>query len=522
MRWPREIGVGLLLTYALALYGALGGLPGQPEHEAHLFLASHYFSSYFDLWDGRWYGGFSVGGHPPLVHQLVGLLGRLPGLGIERAYAAMTVVAALSLVAGCAAFIEQLSEPPAPFAAALLVAAYPYLYLFLFPFGQLAFIAAMALGLLAAAALLQGLRSRGGRMYAAASLLAVAALAAHPLGILPLALGWGLALRCALKAPAGRSDGRRLLLAGAAAAAGALLGLWPFWTLLQDPNARSLPMGKQGWGALALGAALIVATSGLAAWRDRRFGATALGLALLALGLFDGVPTVAWDKWIWLAGLAGILGLAASLRGTPYAAVLAMAGAACLVVPISMILGEHGRASTLPRRRALAEVSAFLERPGNERWRYVTLGIGNERLELSRRTRVGSLDGGMPWLAGEALRGTPFHSFDQLPMEQREAIEVLERVLARADAHGLRWVISGDDRATPILEKHGYRIRSAFRGSVVLWENEAVAPARVLSARPRKLAALGWGLIPPMALGLGLCLWAWERVRWRGSAPART
>ncbi|MEK7327307.1 MAG: hypothetical protein AAB217_18840, partial [Chloroflexota bacterium] len=40
----------------------------------HLFFADHYRRWWFDLFEPRWFGGFSAASYPPLVHQLVALL----------------------------------------------------------------------------------------------------------------------------------------------------------------------------------------------------------------------------------------------------------------------------------------------------------------------------------------------------------------------------------------------------------------------------------------------------------------
>ena len=47
---------------------------------AHLFFASHYMHSWFNTWEPRWFGGFSVTSYPPLVTQLLALGGFVFGL----------------------------------------------------------------------------------------------------------------------------------------------------------------------------------------------------------------------------------------------------------------------------------------------------------------------------------------------------------------------------------------------------------------------------------------------------------
>ena len=46
----------------------------------HLFFADHYAQNWFEPWNYKWYTGFIVMSYPPLVHQAIGLLSLLGGL----------------------------------------------------------------------------------------------------------------------------------------------------------------------------------------------------------------------------------------------------------------------------------------------------------------------------------------------------------------------------------------------------------------------------------------------------------
>ena len=54
----------------------------------HIFFADHYRKSWFDTWETKWYGGFSVTSYPPLAHQLIALLSF--AFGLEWAYKILT------------------------------------------------------------------------------------------------------------------------------------------------------------------------------------------------------------------------------------------------------------------------------------------------------------------------------------------------------------------------------------------------------------------------------------------------
>ena len=50
----------------------------------HMFFAAHYRSDWLETWDNRWYGGYDLASYPPLVHQVVAILGKK--IGILAAY----------------------------------------------------------------------------------------------------------------------------------------------------------------------------------------------------------------------------------------------------------------------------------------------------------------------------------------------------------------------------------------------------------------------------------------------------
>ncbi|RPI99894.1 MAG: hypothetical protein EHM39_05730, partial [Chloroflexi bacterium] len=65
----------------------------------HMFFADHYRQNWWALWDPRWYAGFEVISYPPLVHQLIGLTGRVIGVDAGNALLASVVMAAFPLEA---------------------------------------------------------------------------------------------------------------------------------------------------------------------------------------------------------------------------------------------------------------------------------------------------------------------------------------------------------------------------------------------------------------------------------------
>ncbi|MBX3082877.1 MAG: hypothetical protein KF716_14670 [Anaerolineae bacterium] len=96
---PHKFPTLLLLAVigALALHGMLlfaGSYRGTYDAYVHIFFADHYRRYWFDLWEPRWYTGFTMVSYPPLTHQLTALLsypfGLLNGFILVMLFGAVT------------------------------------------------------------------------------------------------------------------------------------------------------------------------------------------------------------------------------------------------------------------------------------------------------------------------------------------------------------------------------------------------------------------------------------------------
>ena len=189
-------GLSLVFNLPLAL---LKIHRGAFDTYVHIFLADHYRRAWFDLWEPRWYMGFSVASYPPLVHQLIALLSwpleaglrwlqpgpeRFRGAtlwqGEEAAYVLVLLGALVLLPLAVRAFAGLFVGPRTANLAGLLAVVTPGLSLVAWSFGQLPSLMATGMVLLALA---RGRRYLvGGRrrdLLQAVSLAAVAAATHH-------------------------------------------------------------------------------------------------------------------------------------------------------------------------------------------------------------------------------------------------------------------------------------------------------------------------------------------------------
>jgi hypothetical protein len=476
----------LICAYALSLFGALFGIPNQPEHETHLAMAYHYSSDLFSLWDTSWHGGFSVAWHPPLLHVITAALGKMPGFGIERAYAAVTVLIAVGLVAAIGALAKEVSkDKPAEW----IVATSPLMYGLLYPLAQTPLLLGLALAIAATASMLSFIRGGEWMRFVIATSGFTLALFAHPLA-LPLVLaGYALAWVRAVDAPRVRLVATALGLLAVLAVSG--FGLAPFISATRT----NAPMTVGKWSVWSRsGIALFSASSslllgGYALARARGLARLAAAASVLVsvLATLHVPPQIPEDK-MWLFAL-----VAAALAAGAVQPKLVAALAALSFVVSAYVLGRtevHERR----HRKALAEVAFALSEEGTERFRYLTLGLGNERLELSRRVRASTYDGGVAWLTRDASGAhVAYASLDGLSLEDDRERSVVEGYLQEADSLGLRWVISARSDAEPLLKANGFHLVAAWGGGVVLWTRD-VKPLADEAAK--RTVYVPWTLVP--------------------------
>jgi hypothetical protein len=131
VEWQRRFGVWLkdYRLLILALVGTFtfhagllfnGTLWGTYDAFVHMFFADHYARSWFDLWEERWYTGFTMVSYPPLTHQLTALLSKL--MGIPNAYIILILFSTIFTTLGIYRFSRLwVSHEVASYAALLAV-----------------------------------------------------------------------------------------------------------------------------------------------------------------------------------------------------------------------------------------------------------------------------------------------------------------------------------------------------------------------------------------------------------------
>ena len=535
---PRAIPLLAVVLLALAVHGPLllMQLPANSyDANTHIFFASHYAHHWFSPWNEKWFGGMSQTTYPPLTHQWIAMFSHL--LGLTGAYMFVQLVVILLLPVGVyryaqlwvplreasyaavgsiflgslAMLVYQAGQLPTTTAAALTLNALPYFYRWTRDQSWLALLKGMALSLAGAAA--HHVTFLFGAILFSLPVLWLAVLDRRESGRHPSALAVLL----------------RGILFGAFAVAATVIMLLPYFIAFRENPIRQLPIphasrdnyllnhlsGMNFWiipmGALILVIPYIL----LKGSAERRLRPLLLGwylTTLIGLGgttpvgrilLFRAYEILTFERFTFWATLmalpfAGLLaarmierwgGKAVVVLGV--AAVYSCAMAVAWVVFNPIGTGEFN----------VQPVIDFLNRPEHSKFRYITLGFGNQFAKVSAYTQAGSLDG--DYNSARMLPELTAYGAGQLYNSKyygTAGMESLRAILKHADEYGLRYIFVRDRYYEPLLAFAGWRQTEVYDdGGVTLWTKDDVPPARHIDfggAVPLPWQGFMWGLLP--------------------------
>jgi hypothetical protein len=549
----------------------------------HMFFGDHYRRSWFDPWESRWYTGFLTVSYPPGTHMLIGALSVL--MPLRAAFVAIQLLGILLLVVGVYRFALLWVAPRASGYAALALVLSSSVAETVHVFGQLPTIFSLGVFLNGLPYVFRWIVVGGWANLVAAVIFGAATTAAHHvttlfgavLFIVPLGLH---ALRAVVElsplAPARSSfrralNGAKRLLApvarGLVLAAflvlGMVLTILPYWIWsVSDPITQvPIPHGSREsfFARLDLGFMFFLLPWGMslpllpyAFFKGATTRAWPLGASLALCFLLGTGGTTPLPQWI-LGGAFNILTLD---RFTLWGTILAMPFIGLMFEGLlhgrsgELIVAAFGRlvrgfivaglfggfvgvavfAAILPVLRPMqpefidpAPIVRFMESDEHARWRYLTLGFGDQFAYLSAQMTARSVDGN-------------YHSARRLPDLTRFSVERLENAkymgvpglgslrqfILNADAYHLKYVFSNDAFYDPLLHFAGWTRLIRLQNGVVVWERTDVTSLPLVERRrflPPAQAAM-WGLLPPAALSAAALIFFTAAVR-RGLLSVR-
>ena len=551
----------------------------------HVFFGAHYAQSWFDPWEPRWYTGFSTVSYPPLSHQLIAVLSKV--VGLKTAFGLTQLGAILSLTVGLYRFSRLLAPPRAAGYAAIVLVLSSSIAETVHVFGQLPTTLSLGFLLNGIPFAFAYLRTGEKVSLARAVAFMSATTAAHHVTTLfgsvfftapVIALGLLQAFRSPRPfEPSGeglmaRSRRRLYRLAPRAYRAGLVVGLtvfslvlvvFPYWYWSRtDPILQvSIPHASRDsfikntaaglmffvipW-ASTIWFAPYAGYKGLLTWR---WPVAASLLALFVLGTggttpipkmllrgaFDILTLDRFTFWgtILILPFAGMAlesighGRARAWFEANLGRRVRLAGLGLLVVSfVSLAVWV----STLTRYRPfqpepinVSPIVSFIDKDEHYRYRYLTLGFGDQMAWLSANTRALTPDGNYHSARRLIeLTTTPVERLDGAKYTGVPGIGSLDQFLSTPEKYNLKFVFSNDAFYDPLLYFSGWHRVNRLENGIVVWEREDIPP--LPERLPRKSLPIYqramWGVLPPLALilavsSLGLRRRASRRRRWQ-------
>jgi hypothetical protein len=532
----RPIPMSALLLAALAVHLPLllMKLPLKSyDTNFHIFFASHYVHHWFDPWNAKWYAGFSQTTYPPLPQQWVALASAV--FGLDMAYMAVQFAAILLLVVGVYRFSRLWVSPRAASIAALASIFLGSESFLVYSAGQLGTTSAAPIYLNALPFFYQWLRHGKASSFFKASILFVAAAAAHHATLLFGSIFFAVPVLVLALLDREEDEGTPIpVFAGRAIAIALVVGsaiaivLLPFWiALIHNPVTQTpIPHASRAnyilspqwglnyfiipYGALVLALPFIfIKGSIVARLRPLLLGfwvAFLLGLGgttpvghLLLGRAFDVLTMERFSYWATLLALP-IVGLLAAELIDRYqmSAIVGLAVASTLSCAIAVAWSTYRPADGEDFK--IDSVASWLNRDGHDQYRYVTLGFGNKISRLAMMTDAGSVDG--EWNSGRMLTELTRYGGAELTSSKyfgKPGLDALRAMLMHADRYGLKWVIVRDHYYDPLLSFAGWRPVDYLEDqTITVWGKDGVPPATPVNAPqvPPQWQGLMWGILP--------------------------
>jgi hypothetical protein len=556
--------LALAVAVGLLFHGAsfLSTLEDTYDIYVHIFFADHYTKSWFEPWDDRWYTGFSLISYPPLVHQLIALLSFISGLKFAAYLLSFGIV--VLYVTGAYRFSKLITaNNEAASYAALMAVFLPSVIEAFHVFGQIPMMMGISWLLHSLPEIYKYVRFGKFRYFLnGISLIAVAICSHHVTPIFGMVFFvvplMGTAVMDGARAEVGNYADigiplffkyvkkyiGRIVFFGFMTIIVAVFVILPYWIWSKnDPIAQvSIPHGSRDsfievfssglvffiipWGFLLLlipyyfyryfskrniflglsFAMLTVLGTG---------GTTPLPKMLLGENAFNILTLERFTFWatIYAMPLAGEF-LFRFTKGDFYQKIIdhrsKMVHSLYLTILIICIFFSAGFTMNLsffrplqPKSIDFQSIENFLQSDKHYKWRYLTLGFGDQMAWLSANTNAKTIDGNyhsarrVPELTTRAIE-----RLENAKYRGIEGIVTLQQFLASPETFHLKYIFSNDRFYDPILYFMGWHRVKLLSNGIMVWERSDVStlPAVLPKKDIPQYQKLLWGVIPMLTL----------------------
>lgn len=556
----------LALGFALLFHGSAVFYTIEQTYDAliHLFFAEHYANNWQEPWSYKWYTGFSIMGYPPLVHQSLAILSFIGGFKFALfSYSFIIIILFVTGVYRFSLLLTQ-NEDYAGFAAIFSVFSSVFIET-LHVFGQLPTLAGISLLMHSIPEIYYWIRTKEYKYLISSLLLMGLMVCSHHVTpifgmvffIFPLI---GLAIMDNIKDLTGSYKNIRflffvkhllksmkpILTFGFLSLVIMIVCILPYWINTKNNPITQVPIPHGSRDnfleVLSSGLVFFLIPYGILltlfpylfyrffSKRLLFFGISFSMLVLLGTGGTTPLPRMilgenafsilTLDRFTFWASImsfpiAGELFyrlsksdyktyLSKKFGKTYYTFCIGLIGSIILFFAIFTINLGKFRPSQ-PRAIKMLPIVNFINQDMHYKWRYLTLGFGDQMAWLASQTRALSVDGN-------------YHSARRLPELTTRAVERLEnskyrgiegigslqQFLANSEKFNLKYIFSNDKFYDPILYFTGWEKLSYLENGIMVWEKKNIKPLASILPKidiPRYQKII-WSFVPVILLSL--------------------
>lgn len=557
-----------LLTHGVIIYYTL---PQTYDAFVHIFFADHYSRFWFEPWDYRWYTGFPTISYPPLVHQLIALISKIFPLKVAFCIYAILILEILLVgvyrfsklffdktTAGVAALLTVIlssiaetlhvfGQMPTLTGLAFLLNALPFLYMYLVR-GRLIFLI-MALGFFAVVICSHHVTAIFGMVFFVAPTVFMAltdTLPEYRSSTNFFKFIFNIA-RTALK------KYKSLILFGGCMLILAVGLIFPYWYWSKtDPITQvSIPHGSRdnffkktssGLVFYIIPLTLIFAFLPAITYsllRKKRFlgwivsfflclllgsgGTTPLPKMILGKNAFEiltldrfgfwasiiAIPFIAHYIYSFLAGKSRLWWIDRFGSSTHF--VLSAITGFTYFLFLIFIFHLASFRPLQPQPIAIDPIKNFLNRDEHMRWRYLTLGFGDQMAWLSANSLAATVDGNYHSARRlPELTSRPVERLENAKFSGGFGIASLEDFLTEAPKYSLKYIFCNDRYYDPLLYYTGWNRTIRLENGIMVWEKGniptiKIKPHKELSPKLKYM----WGIVPICSLLITFILTLW-------------
>lgn len=153
-------------------------------------------------------------------------------------------------------------------------------------------------------------------------------------------------------------------------------------------------------------------------------------------------------------------------------------------------------------------IVTFIEKDQHDRWRYLTLGFGDQMAWLSAQTTAETVDGNYHSARRlPELTTTPVERLEGAKYSGVPGLGSLQQFLATPEKYHLKYVFSNDQFYDPLLWASGWQRLEPLENGIAVWQHDDVEPlaAGRLRLELPMWQRLLWGVLPMTAMVSAWC-----------------